>query len=308
MEDMMSGYYPEGILINTVENTKAIRSVAELEKAMQQEMILEARAILCDNEFNLIFDLGEVRGVMPKCEVAVCEAGEEIRDIAVITRVGKACSFVVERIEYGEKPIAYLSRRKAQAACLAGYLDLLEDGDVIEVRVTHFEPFGAFCDIGCGIVSLLSIDCISVSRISHPSDRFYLGQYIHAAIKGRDEVILGARGRIALTHKELLGTWKQNAEKFAIGQTVVGIVRSIETYGIFIELAPNLAGLAEWRADVSVGQACAVYIKNIIPSKMKVKLVLIDAFGGEKGQIKTEYYIRSGSIRDFRYAPEEYQK
>ena len=34
------------------------------------------------------------------------------------------------------------------------------------------------------------------------------------------------------------------------GETVGGIVRSIEPYGIFIELAPNLAGLAEPRENV----------------------------------------------------------
>ena len=37
--------------------------------------------------------------------------------------------------------------------------------------VTHIEPFGAFCDVGCGISALLPIDCMSVSRISSPADR-----------------------------------------------------------------------------------------------------------------------------------------
>ncbi len=305
----MSEFYPEGIVINTPENIKLTRSLQGLEKAMQQQKILEARAMMCDRELNLIFDLGEVRGVMPRQEAAISDKGEEVRDIAVITRVGKPCSFVIEKIEEGDEgPVAYLSRRKAQEKCLAEYLNFLEDGDVLEARITHFEPFGAFCDIGCGIVSLLSIDCISVSRISHPSDRFSLGESIFCAVKGRDDTILGTRGRISLTHKELLGTWQQNADRFSVGQTVVGMIRSIESYGIFIELAPNLAGLAEWRGDVSVGQACSVYIKNIIPSKMKVKLVLIDAFGGEKGQIKTEYFIRSGNIRDFHYQPEDFVK
>lgn len=32
---------------------------------------------------------------------------------------------------------------------------------------------------------------------------------------------------------------------FQPGETVTGTVRSIETYGVFVELTPNLAGLAE---------------------------------------------------------------
>lgn len=304
----MREFMPEGHRLYTEENRSATESLAGLEKAMEEGALLEARATLCDRGEFLRFPLGEAEGVMPREEVSVTEAGEEIRDIAVITRVGKPSVFTVEKIEYGARPKAYLSRRKAQEKCLREYLDLLEDGDVIPARVTHFEPFGAFCDIGCGIPSLLSIDCISVSRISHPSDRFRIGENILAAVKGRDERRLGRRGRIALTHKELLGTWQENADRFQIGQTVIGVVRSIESYGIFVELAPNLAGLAEWRDGVHVGDGCAVYIKNIIPRKMKVKLVLIDTFRLTTEERKTEYFIKEGNIRSFSYPPHDFEK
>ncbi len=298
----MNQFFPEGMLEGTPENETAVSSLAHLEKAMEEGLILEAKSTLCDCDLSLVFDLGGVRAILPREEVAVTENGEPVRDIGVITRVGKPSVFLIDRIEYEKEPVVYLSRKKAQEKCLREYLDQKEEGDVLEAKITHFEPFGAFCDIGCGIVSLLSIDCISVSRISHPSDRFRLGQHIFCAVKARDEVRLGRRGRISLTHKELLGTWEENAAHFEVGQTVVGIIRSIESYGIFIELAPNLAGLAEWRGDVKVGDACAVYIKNIIPQKMKIKLVLIDSFPPSSGAPKTEYFIREGNIRTFHYA------
>ncbi|MBR2634730.1 MAG: S1 RNA-binding domain-containing protein [Clostridia bacterium] len=299
----MKTFFPEGALFLTEENRKALSSLSGLEKAMEEGMVLEAKSYLCDRNFSLIFDFGGIKGVLPKEEVAVTETGESVRDIAVITRVGKPTAFVVDRIAETPTPTVYLSRKKAQERCLRDYLDHLEEGDVLEARVTHFEPFGAFCDIGLGIVSLLSIDCISVSRISHPSDRFRLGQKILCAVKGRDEVRLGKRGRISLTHKELLGTWMENAAEFEVGQTVVGIVRSIESYGIFIELTPNLAGLAEWRWDVKVGDGCSVYIKNIIPSKMKIKLVLIDTFPIASGERELHYFIREGNVKNFSFAP-----
>lgn len=299
---MKRAFQPEGMLSGSPENKEALSNLANLEKAMREQLILEERVLLCDSDMNLILDICGCRAVITRDEVAVTEDGLWARDIAVITRVGRAVQFIVTDIveENGAKVI-YLSRKRAQEKCFREYLDLLEDGDILDARVTHFEPFGCFCDIGCGIISLLSIDCISVSRILHPSDRFYLGEYILAAVRGRDDVILGNRGRISLTHKELLGTWKENAARFAIGQTVTGIVRSIESYGIFIELAPNLAGLAEWKAGVEVGQVAAVYIKNIIESKMKVKLVIIDSYTGEKSMIKTEYFRTEGNIRDFVY-------
>ena len=297
----MNGFFPEGERIGTEQNKFLTASLSGLLSAMEEGTILEGVGILCDREMNLTFDLGGVRGLMPKEEVAVTTEGETVRDIGVITRVGKPSVFIIDRIEYDPEPVLYLSRKKAQEKCLAEYLDRLEDGDILDAKVTHFEPFGAFCDIGCGIISLLSIDCISVSRILHPRDRFRLGQKIHCAVKGRDEVLLGKRGRICLTHKELLGTWEENAARFEVGQTVMGVVRSIESYGIFIELAPNLAGLAEWRGDVKVGDGCSVYIKNIIPRKMKVKLVLIDTFPLSEGAVKTEYFITEGNVRSFSY-------
>lgn len=115
--------------------------------------------------------------------------------------------------------------------------------------VTHLDRFGAFCDIGCGNVSLLSIEHISISRINHSRDRFQEGQHIFVAIGAQDPVLR----RINLTHKELLGTWQENAQEFSIGETVVGIVRSIKDYGVFIELSPNLSGLAEYRDDLHPG-------------------------------------------------------
>ena len=67
-------------------------------------------------------------------------------------------------------------------------------------------------------------------------------------------------GRISLSHKELLGTWKENADRFHVGETVSGIVRSVESYGVFIELSPNLAGLAEPREGVEVGNLSLIHI------------------------------------------------
>ena len=295
-------FFPEGVLINTPENIQAVSSLPALERAMEEERILEGRVLLCDSNLSLILNLAGCRAVIPHDEIALTVDGSLCRDIAAITRVGKSVAFLIERIER-ECGITtlYLSRKKAQQKCLAEYLDRLVTGDVLAARVTHFEPFGAFCDIGCGITSLLSIDCISVSRISHPKDRFYLGQYIYAAVRARDDVLLGARGRICLTHKELLGTWEENAAAFEIGQTVTGIVRSVEDYGIFIELAPNLAGLAEYKSGVEEGRTCSVYIKNILPQKHKVKLVLIADTALERAAGRLDYFVTSGNVAGWQY-------
>ncbi len=291
---------PEGIRLPTEENREALLSRKSLERAMQRETVLEACAVLCDSTYTLTVDLGCMQGYIPKEEVLLTEEGEAVRDIAVITRVGKTVCFVVTGFGVGEdgQDYAILSRRRAQEICRRDFLSRLTPGDVIPAKVTHLEPFGAFVDVGCGIVSLLPIDCISVSRISHPADRFFAGMQICVVIR-----TIEPGGRISVSHKELLGTWEENAARFSPGQTVTGTVRSIEEYGIFVELAPNLAGLAEYRDDVCVGQTAAVYIKNLIPARMKVKLVLVDSYRGEGGTRPMEYFIKEGHIDHWIYSP-----
>lgn len=297
-------YLPEGMLMGKYENSEYLSSVQGLERAMVQGRILESTAVLCDNALTLTVDLGNgIKGVMHREEVAYSPTGEPIKDIAIISRVGKPVCFKILSIGSDERgmPFAVVSRRLAQIECVNNYLSCLVSGDIIKARITHLEHFGAFVDIGCGIPSLLSIDCISVSRISHPRDRFYVGMQIKTVVKSIDREQM----RIYVTHKELLGTWEENAAAFKMGQTVMGVVRSVEQYGIFIELAPNLAGLAEYREGVTVGQSVAIYIKNIIPERMKIKLVIIDACKAEQSKSKMEYYVspESEHIDYWRYSP-----
>lgn len=293
----MNYFKPEGSNLNTDFNKEFLSSAQNLERAMICGVILEAKVLLCDNNFNLIVDIPGFHAVIPHSEVALTCDGNPCREIAVITRVGKSVCFVIQAID-GKNLV--LSRKKAQEICLNEYVSLLENGQVIDARITHFEPFGAFCDIGCGIIALLSIDCISVSRISNPKDRFRIGQYIKAAVKSTEAN--GNLIKISLTHKELLGTWRENAEKFEIGQTVAGIVRSVENYGIFVELTPNLSGLSELKEGVEQGQTVAVYIKNIIKEKMKVKLVVVDFHSNDGSLSKNfDYFINSGNINGWNY-------
>lgn len=296
----MTDYLPEGKRINTQRNTGFLSSPKGLREAMERGEILEGKAVLCDGEHNLRVDLGCMRGVVPREEGAVGIREGTVRDIAIISRVGRAICFTVSEIVTDAlgRETAILSRANAQKRCIEGYISALSAGDIIPARVTHLEPFGAFCDIGCGVVALMPIDTISVSRIEHPDERFVPGMDIYAVIKSR----VGTR--ITLSHKELLGTWEQNAADFSVGETVAGVIRSVENYGAFVELKPNLAGLAELRDNLRVGSAASVYIKSIIPHRMKIKLVIIDCFDLPSVVTPPEYYLTQGHIDRFVYSPD----
>ena len=306
---MTLNFSPEGMLQKSGENKEALLSPAALERARLRGQILEAPAVLCDSELSLHIDLGCMRGIIPKEEALYCRPGEIAKDIAIITRVGKpvACKILDFTERDGER-VAILSRRAVQKACVEQYLSGLVPGDIIPARVTHLENYGAFLDVGCGISTLLSIDCISVSRISHPRDRLSVGMSLYVVVKSVDPALQ----RITVTLKELLGTWEENAAHFAAGQTVVGRVRSVESYGIFVELAPNLAGLAELRSSentpltVAPGELAAVFIKSILPERMKVKLVMIDSREELASPESLSYYIdptKTQHIDYWEYSP-----
>ena len=294
----MTEFLPEGYLLNTPDNIAAISARASLSAAISSEKILEAPCIICDSKHNLIVGLGCMRGVIPREEGALGISDGSTKDIALISRVNKPICFVVNGFSVDENGVEYalLSRRKAQQKCMENYIRALKTGDIIAAKVTHLEQFGCFVDIGCGIPSLIPIDLISVSRISHPSDRFYVGQEIKAIVKAFDG------DRICLSHKELLGTWEENAALFEAGETVTGIVRSVEEYGIFVELTPNLAGLAEPRGEVFVNQRASVYIKAIIPEKMKIKLIIVNTSNDAYHNNEPRYFVNSDRIDKWVYS------
>ena len=295
---------PEGWRIDTPENRAAMQSPSALADACREERILEARAIVCDSAHNLITDLGCMKGIIPREEGAIGIREGTVRDIAIISRVNRPVCFVIKgfRKDHAGKTVAVLSRREAQERCQRDFISQLVPGDVIDTRVTHLESFGAFADIGCGIVSLLPIDAISVSRIEHPRERLSAGMDIRAVVKSIDN------GRITLSQKELLGTWEENVSQFSAGETIAGIVRSVEPYGIFVELTPNLAGLAEVKEGVIPGQQASVYIKSILPARMKIKLIIIDTFDCQYRPEPPRYFFAGSHIDRFVYSPPSCEK
>ncbi len=301
----MQIYKPEGQLISTPSNQSFLSSPTALHEAFFTGETLEARALLCDKNHDLRVDLGCMYGIVPHDEGAVGISDGSVRDIALISRVNKPVMFHILgfRRDSNDREYAVLSRRSVQQDCIDNYISKLRPGDVIEAKVAHMESFGVFLDIGAGINGLLPIDSISVSRIPHPSVRFHIGQMIKVVVKAVDDM-----GRLTFSHKELLGTWEQNAGEFAPGETVPGIVRSIESYGIFVELTPNLAGLAEYSPGITAGCHAGVYIKSMLPERMKIKLIIVDAFEAQYPTPPIKYYTESDHIDHWIYSPVQCSK
>ena len=186
----------------------------------------------------------------------------------------KVNSYVQFRIKeiYDDNRII-LSRKNVQKDALKWIENELEPGMVVKGIVKNMRKFGAFIEIGGGVVGLLHIEDISVSRIKSPEERFKVGQKIKVMIKSIDR----ENDKIFLSYKELLGNWEDNVKDFQEKTVVEGTVKESDKFknGIFIELKPNLVGLAEYKEGLEYGQKVQVYIKKIIKDKKKIKLLII---------------------------------
>lgn len=281
-------------------------TLSQLREAAKSGELLQGTVTRCDISHTLSIPMGSVRGFIPREEVVAPWVSGAQRDISYLSRVGKDISFTVKSVGTDEKgaPITMLSRRDAQERAMTFFLDTLQPGMVLAARVTHLAPFGAFLDIGCGIIAMLPIELISISRLSHSNERFREGQKILAVVKNFDR----EKRRITMTHRELLGTWLENASRFTPGETVQGIVRSVKDYGSFIELTPNLSGLAENRIGLTAGDRVSVYIKTIRPERMKIKLQVIEKLPPLEQPPEIEYQITDGQLEHWVYSPQGYEK
>jgi small subunit ribosomal protein S1 len=297
----MNQFPPENRLYSTPENQRLISTEAGLTAALQEHILLEGMVLRCDVSHDLWVSLAGRCVKIPRAQGAWGIEEGLTRDIALMTRVGRPICFYVEGMEgSGDTLRLRLSRRAAQQEAL-DFLMALPLGTVLSATVTHLEPFGAFVDVGCGIPSLLPIEQISISRIPHPSARFQVGQEILVLLTGKEP----ESGRIFLSHRELLGTWTENAAEFQVGDTVPGIVRSIQDYGTFVELAPNLSGLTEQTHDLTPGDRVAVCIKSLVPQRRKIKLSVVGRLEPSATLPPLRYFVTEGVLSRWDYAPSD---
>lgn len=260
-------YIPEG-WNDTIDECDA----SSIKLAYQNGKILQGYVNSCDSNYNLHINLGNnIEGILPRNElenINIDEYGYCNPNICK-NKVNNYIQFKVKDI--GDKII--LSRKSVQDEVLDWVKNELEPGKVVNGIVKNIRKFGVFVEIGGGVVGLLHIEDISISRIKSPEERFTIGQKINVMIKSVDK----ESNRIILSYKELLGDWEENIKGYEEKTVVEGTIKEPDKFknGIFIELKPNLVGLAEYKEGFSYGQKVKVYIKKIIKDKKKIKLLIV---------------------------------
>ncbi len=240
---------------------------------IEKNEILQGLVKSCDENYNLYisFENG-ITGIMPRQEVEAINLEENgLPKTNLCT--GKVHKFVQFKIKETKENQIILSRKEVQKEALNWVKKDLQEGTKVTGIVKNIKPYGAFIEIGGGVVGLAHIEDLSIARIKSPEERLKIGQNVEVVVKS----INRETGQLNLSYKEILGSWEENAKNFSSGMEVKGIVREIEKNknGIFIELAPNLVGMTEYQEGLNYGQTIDVYIKKIDTQKRKIKLSVI---------------------------------
>lgn len=121
-------------------------------------------------------------------------------------------------------------------------------GDVIEGTVTALADFGAFVAFsgegekaagGDGMEGLAHISEIAWQRLDHPADVLKVGDKVKAKI-------IGVEGsKIFLSLRQLMeDPWMRVKDRYQMNQVVKGKVLKVNPFGLFVELDPEIHGLA----------------------------------------------------------------
>lgn len=112
-------------------------------------------------------------------------------------------------------------------------------GDRVEGVVTAVTDFGAFVRFDENLEGLVHISEIAWQRIEHTRDVLKVGDRVRA------EIINLEGSKIFLSMKKLVDDpWKTVAAKYKVNQWVKGRVLKINPFGLFVELDPDIHGLA----------------------------------------------------------------
>jgi len=199
--------------------------------------------VLEANKGGLIVNVNHITGFLPVSQLSPdhyprVSGGDKNKILEKLkTYVGEA--FTVRVIDANERESKLIVSEKAvweerQKDILSRY----KVGNMVEGEVTALADFGAFVKFD-SLEGLVHISEIAWQRIDHPKDLLKVGDHVKAEVIG----IEGSK--IFLSMKKLIqDPWKNVEEKYKIGSTVKGKVLKINPFGFFVELDPEIHGLA----------------------------------------------------------------
>ena len=231
-------------------------------------------------DFGFFVDLGGAEGLVPMKEISWR------RDVKPgdVVKEGDTVEVLVSSVDWERNRIS-LSLRATQVDPLDGAIARYPVGSIVNVKITHLEPFGAFAEIVPGVEGLIPISALGMGRrIVRPSEVVSEGQELDVRI----ESIERERRRISLrpVDHRLDGLHPQS---LAVGTKLEGVVESCKDFGVFIRLSEKATGLLHVsETGIPKGGMALPKLEAAYPAGTKVEVVIKENDGHRISLTKPE--------------------
>lgn len=219
---------------------KAWSRLATLQK---DEEIVKVK-IINANTGGLMAELGKMTGFIPVSQLSPehyprVDGGDRQKILEKLQKlIGHHIPVKVLNADEEEDKLIF-SEKAAWEEQQESRLSKIKIGDTVEGKVTGIVDFGVFVEFEEGLEGLIHISELAWQRIDHPSQVMKVGEMVKA------EIIEIDGSKISLSRKRLLkDPWANVNEKYNVGDIVKGTVLKANPFGLFVELDPDIHGLA----------------------------------------------------------------
>lgn len=221
--------------------------------------------------------LGKAHGFCPHSQIDLHREDNPERQL------GQTYQFRIAQLRRGGEDIV-LSRRalleEDRADEAKAVRATLIEGTVMQGRVVGTAAFGAFVDLGAGVLGLVHISELSHRRIENVEGAVKVGDSVRVRI-----LKLKESGRISLSIRLAEeDPWADVEKRFEVGRIYPGAVQRVADFGVFVELAPGVEALAPaselppvpggWKEALDVDTTHDWYVLSVDPKGRRLSVTL----------------------------------
>lgn len=236
------------------------------EKAMNEKEILEGtvKVVQYDKVLEtdvLTLDLDGVKGIIVREEVDL-----EVEWKSLVGFLGREVKFVVKEIDR-DAGVIICSRKDAQAILKQEVVERLREGEVFNAQVVNVLKYGAYVEAE-GVTGLLK-------NVDFADDYTTVGEVLKVGDKINVKLKkVSTNDRLIF---EAIEKYKNptimSFDMFERDQVVLGVVRNVKPWGVYVCIAPGLDALCPipGTGEVEEGQKVSFRITQIKPEEQRVR-------------------------------------
>jgi small subunit ribosomal protein S1 len=187
-------------------------------------------------DYGAFIDLGGIDGLLHITDMS----WGRVNHPSEILSVGQNVPVVVLKYDEANERVS-LGMKQLQQNPWQEVETKYQPGSHIKGKVVSLTDYGAFVRLDEGIEGLIHVSEMSwTKKVHHPSKIVNIGDEVEAVVLE----VSAENQRISLGLKQLQSNpWDELAKEFPIGSRVVGKVRSVTDFGIFVNVRDDIDGL-----------------------------------------------------------------